>query len=268
LNCRDAERLLDTFFDGELDGRLMREAALHVTRCKRCEAEIADRERLQDLLVAAVEGEIAAVDPARIWDGVEAAIGERVVDLPRRRGVAARAESVGWLRLAATSTRASGFLVRGRRSAAADDRAFEDALDPAGEWLVRETPATRRHSWSMGVATALAASLAAAVYFGLGDGGAPDGKFAGVATPPTEAAAMRAAEHAVAVAPSQGAPVAAPGTLDRGATAVASAGQVQVESVDYSGRSLAMWTEPETDTTVIWVEEDDPSLAVKSAASR
>ena len=45
MNCRDAETLLDGFFDGELDDEKMREAALHVARCGSCDAAIAEREK-------------------------------------------------------------------------------------------------------------------------------------------------------------------------------------------------------------------------------
>ena len=50
MNCRDAETLLDGFFDGELDDEKMREAALHVARCGSCDAAIAERERVQGAL--------------------------------------------------------------------------------------------------------------------------------------------------------------------------------------------------------------------------
>ena len=38
MTCREVEKLLDLFLDGELEARAMRAVALHVTRCAACEA--------------------------------------------------------------------------------------------------------------------------------------------------------------------------------------------------------------------------------------
>jgi hypothetical protein len=237
VNCRDAERLLDTFFDGELEGRLMREAALHVTRCKRCEAEIVDRERIHDLLGAAIDEDLAAVDVGRIWSGVEAAIAEaEPLSRERRTGAMRPAQ---WFRLAAASTRANGVIVgRGRRIATLGADAAhgaDDELDPSGHWLRPEATVARRGTWSVAAITAIAASLVAAVL--LGRDGAP-----------TKPALVASAPEA---------------TPEIGAVAMVNpaVSQMKVESVDYSGRSLAMWTEPETDTTVIWVDDEETGAA-------
>ena len=234
MNCRDAERLIDTFFDGELEGRLMREAALHVTRCKRCEAEIVDREQVHDLLGAAIDDDLAAMDVGRIWTGVEAAIAD-VAQRPGREQRASLLRPAQWFRLAAASTRSNGVVVgRGRRGATlaqASRVASDDELDPTGQWLRPESSVSRRGTWSLAAVTAIAASLVAAVLLTRGD--APTGT-------------------TVASAPDA--------TPSIGAVAMVNppASQVKVESVDYSGRSLAMWTEPETDTTVIWVDDEEP----------
>jgi len=253
LNCRDAERLLDAFFDGELDGRLMRDAALHVTRCKRCESEVGDRERLQELLVAAVDDEVSQVDVGRVWQGVAAAIGSSAADrgARSRRGAGRRnGADHGWLRLAAASSRSTGWLI-GRRAPArtADDGGFDESLDPAGEWLAREAPRSASRSWPLAAGAALAASLVAALLVGRGDAPVGDAPVVPqIASAPT--------------APSRAEPASA-----RMAMAKPAASQVQVESVDYSGgRSLAMWTEPETDTTVIWVDDEDPTAPKPTSA--
>ena len=62
LNCRDTERVIDTFFDGELEGRSMRDAAMHITRCKRCEAELQDREQIHDLFSRASDEDVDGID--------------------------------------------------------------------------------------------------------------------------------------------------------------------------------------------------------------
>lgn len=75
MNCRQAERLLDTFFDGELDGRLMRDAALHVTKCQSCERELQAKEGVKTLLADTVRTDADAVDLGSLWTGIEAGIG-------------------------------------------------------------------------------------------------------------------------------------------------------------------------------------------------
>lgn len=254
MNCRDAERLIDTFFDGELDGRLMRDAALHVTRCKRCESEVADREAIQDVLRATIEEDLAAVDLGQIWLNVEVAT----------FGGAARdrdAGSAGWLRLAAASSRMSGVLLGrrpGGRSSA--DRAFEASLDPAGEWLDPPRAFAPRRALPLAGMTALAASLLVAVL--LTRSNAPSEIAHG--NPPAEIARVSAPAEATRTntaneAPQMLARASAPLSAGEGPQSTESplASQVEVESVDYAGRSLAMWSEPESDTTVIWIDDDE-----------
>lgn len=74
MNCREAERLLDTFFDGELDGRLMRDAALHITRCQSCERELQEKEGVKNLLADTIEVDLSTADLSTVWAGVEAGI--------------------------------------------------------------------------------------------------------------------------------------------------------------------------------------------------
>jgi len=150
VNCREAERLIDTFFDGELDGRSMRDAAMHITRCKRCEAELADREQLQKVLVRAIDDEIAGVDLSRIWAAVEPTLdGARVRRLP----------GLEWksLRLAAASSRLGGVLL--------GDGASRDGLDD--DALVTHFGSAhargRGWRWSLAGGTALAASVLLAI---------------------------------------------------------------------------------------------------------
>ena len=50
MNCRENSELLETFHDGELHGREMREFALHVAQCADCEAQLAEWDRLHGLL--------------------------------------------------------------------------------------------------------------------------------------------------------------------------------------------------------------------------
>lgn len=242
MNCREAERLIDTFYDGELDGRSMRDAALHITRCKRCEAELNEREHLQKLVSSAIEEEIVDVDLSRIWAAIEPTLDVRT------RGLSG-------LRVAAASTRVGGLLLgRGRSQEAGDE------LDPES-WDAPTSRGGRAWRWSLAGGAALAASVLLAL--ALVPGESPTG---GVAQ------STGAGSEIVRVAgPSQVAAQRAPATAGSPPFAVASAGfaraarngnkQVQVESVNFPRSSVAMWSEPASDTTVIWIEDEELAAA-------
>src|SRR5437763_6452703 len=93
MTCREAEKLLDLFIDGELDGRMMRAVALHVTRCGPCEALLQPLERLQDSIAETMADAVADVDFSRFWpsitgrvDGVQRSwrrLGSRARELAR-----------------------------------------------------------------------------------------------------------------------------------------------------------------------------------------
>ena len=93
MTCREAEKLLDLFLDGELEARMMRAVALHVTRCGACEALLQGLERLQDA--------VADVDFSRFWptiagrvDGVQRSwrgLGGRARELARSPALVAAA---------------------------------------------------------------------------------------------------------------------------------------------------------------------------------
>ncbi|MEW6268559.1 MAG: zf-HC2 domain-containing protein [Thermodesulfobacteriota bacterium] len=250
MNCREAERLIDTFFDGELDGRSMRDAAMHITRCKRCEAELNGRERLQSLLAATIEREIEDVDLSRIWDAVEPALDAA----PHARWTAQG------FRLAATTARVRG-LVLGRRDDSAADRGDDPSLDPAG-WSAGETHAGRVWRWSLAGGTALAASvlLAIALLPGARDGEQDATRLATTGAPAAEVARASAPAQPEPLGPASAPPFALASTGDvRGVRS--SSKQVQVESVNFPRSSVAMWSEPTSDTTVIWVEDEELTAA-------
>lgn len=244
MNCREAERLIDTFYDGELDGRSMRDAAMHITRCKRCESELAQRERVQELLSQTVEHEIAGIDLSRIWAAVE----------PTLEQVAPR---TGGLRVAAASSRVGGLLL-GRASGTG---AADEGFDPAS-WD-RPTARTRGvWRWTAAGGVALAASVLLAVALVPQTGEQP--RDVSVASEKTTPASGAASEVARVSSP-------ASGTATRVAAepfAVARAGvgravrptsnkQVQVESVNFPRSAVSMWSEPASDTTVIWIDDEE-----------
>jgi hypothetical protein len=252
VTCREAERLIDTFFDGELEGRLMREAALHVTRCRRCETEIQDRELVHDLLKSSVEDEIAAIDLSAIWKGVEPSI----ADAGERRG-----RNVIAFRLAAASTRV-GNVLWGDRSEA---EAMDDHGAERSSWLSARTASI----------AVLAASVALAVSLGLRDSpveeqtaARPDSRTTRIATNDAAPAARPVSAPGNA-APSSGTVRVASSTgpssaLVRpvSARAMRRGGQVQIESVDSRAGAMAMWSVPTNDTAVIWLGANDPRASL------
>lgn len=234
MNCREAERLIDAFFDGELDGRSMRDAAMHITRCKRCEAELNDREQVQRLLAQTIEAEIADVDLGRIWAAVEPTL-----DRARRR------RSFPWrgLRAAAASSRPAGALL-GASPGDVDDRHDGDDL---ADWGSPRPRGSRVWRWSLAGGTALAASVLLALALLGGEAGKPVADGGGAA----RVASVPAASPSVGIT---GAHVVA---HDAGRTTRPATKQVQVESVNFPRSSVAMWSEPATDTTVIWIEDEE-----------
>jgi len=263
VNCREAERLIDTFYDGELDGRSMRDAAMHITRCKRCESELNERESIQKLLSSAIEGEIGDIDLSRIWAAVEPTLEQAAPrGLPSLR-------RLGWAgetpRLAATSSRIGGLLL-GRRSIEADQ---DDDVDPA-RWAAPAARRGRTWQWSLAGGAALAASvLLALALVPRGPSGLPTDVQAGLREgerPVVSSEIARAQNQPQVVA--QRAPIvsasAAPfdvARTDPSRPARAANKQVQVESVNFPRSSVAMWSEPATDTTVIWVEDEEQAAS-------
>lgn len=96
MNCREARSLLPLFLDGELDGRQLRNVALHSTRCTACEQELQQLERLQDLVVGYVNAETEKVDLGGVWSAVEARIATVPVPWWSRARAWWEAREIGW----------------------------------------------------------------------------------------------------------------------------------------------------------------------------
>ena len=77
MKCPEIAPLVPRFFDGELDGSLMRKIALHVTRCADCERDLRGLEKLQGLVAAHFAAEVESIDVSSIWTTVSAQIEER-----------------------------------------------------------------------------------------------------------------------------------------------------------------------------------------------
>jgi len=259
MNCLETSERLETFHDGELIGREMREVALHVAQCAACEALLAEWERLHGLIHKALEPKPDAL--ASIWEGVESEI------------EAPRDTDHGWggFRIAAATTPLGIF--RGG-SSVADKPDVEDGDEI---WLRPEQVPAHRPGNVLRAGMALAASLFLAVFL-LGDEDA--GLSESARTTPTTVVASRSQNpglnpaHNSAQSPKQN-PAVQPVSLaqvrvgksgpprvivDRevGGGATASAQHVQIHSVKQSHGEMAMWAEPTGNTAVIWVGEADP----------
>jgi len=247
VNCREAERLIDTFYDGELDGRSMRDAAMHITRCKGCEAALAQRERVQELLAAAIDHEIADIDLSRIWAAVAPTI-EPVA--PRSTG----------LRVAAASSRFGGLLLGRKDVTAADDGVF----DP-GTWEEPAAGGRPAWRWTLAGGVALAASVLLAVTLVPESGESPREGWRVAAESSVTAGGAKGSsrEGSPATVVAQRPPVLTGNSFDVARTGVArgmrsaSNKQVQVESVNFPRSAVSMWSEPASDTTVIWIDDEE-----------
>jgi hypothetical protein len=236
MNCPEAESLLEAFHDGELDGRLMRDTAIHLAGCTRCVARLDEYERVHALVEESVEAELSGFDAGQVWAGIS----EALEPAPSRQST--------WrgFRLAAASTKVRGVLVGGP---AEDESGNDSWLAPA----VSGSTASRTVFFGGGMALA-ASLLFAFVLLGeeeaaLAPGDGP-GQVAAVSAPtqPAPSARVPSPPHGVAAAfPSTRAPVQH-----------AQLQQVQIHSLNDFGGEMAMWAEPAGDTAVIWLGETAP----------
>ena len=247
MNCLETSERLETFHDGELIGREMREVALHVAQCAACAVLLAEWEKLHGLIHKALEPKADAV--AAIWEGVESEI-----EAPRETD-----NGWGGFRIAAATTPLRIF--RGG-SAVADKPEAEDGDEI---WLRPEQIPAHRPGRVLRAGMALAASLFLAVFL-LGDEDAglsdsarrtPNTVVASRSQSPAQGPAVQPVSLAQVRSGKSGPPQA---IVDRevGGGTIASAQHVQIHSVKQSHGEMAMWVEPAGNTAVIWVGEADP----------
>ena len=74
LSCQEVQKRFDVFLDGETDGRMMRDLALHLTQCASCEGELRLYERTHAAFVGVIEREVDRVDVTRLWQGIQAGL--------------------------------------------------------------------------------------------------------------------------------------------------------------------------------------------------
>ena len=243
MNCRENPQLLETFHDGELHGREMREFALHVAQCADCEAQLAEWDRLHGLIHESLAPK--ADDLTAIWEGVES----EIADVPEADN--------GWsgFRIAAASGNVRSLW---RRRSVTEARQAEDA---DAIWLRPEQVPPSRAGTVLRGGMALAASLFLAVFL-LGD---EDPELSEIAsTAPTATVAARSqntAVQSVSLARTQaGKSGPSQAAINRGTGGFtrASAQHVQIHSVKQSHGEMAMWAEPAGNTAVIWVGEVEP----------
>jgi anti-sigma-K factor RskA len=74
VNCQDFQKRFDIFLDGEVDGRTMRDLALHVSHCTSCEEELRQSENLQKLIAGSIQAGVDRVDAVELWRSIEAGL--------------------------------------------------------------------------------------------------------------------------------------------------------------------------------------------------
>jgi hypothetical protein len=74
LSCPEVQKRFDVFLDGETDGRMMRDLALHLTQCVSCESDLRLYERTHAAFVGFIEREVDRVDVARLWQGIQSSL--------------------------------------------------------------------------------------------------------------------------------------------------------------------------------------------------
>jgi hypothetical protein len=176
---------------------------------------------VHDLLAQAIESETADLDPSLVWTGIEQRLEES------EDGSRPPIDLARW-RLAAASQRMSGVLLGGTRGGVASRQ------DPDAEWLL---PATRRGFGRLPIAGLAALAAAAVVAFALVPSETTDKPETALVEPSRQVATAR---------------TAVPATRSGNR-------QVQVEAVSFprNAGAVAMWSEPATETTVIWIDDEE-----------
>jgi len=237
-----------------------------ITRCKRCESDLNERERIQKLLSSAIEGEIRDIDLSRIWAAVEPTLEHATPrGLPSLR-------RLGWAgetpRLAATSSRIGGLLlgrtsidpIRTATSIRRSGRHPPSAVDAPAAVVVGRRCGARRIGAARvraGAARHVRPADRRQVQAGLARRRAP-GRFE------RGSRARRIHRRSWPSAPRSSAASAVAirlASTDLSRPARAANKQVQVESVNFPRSSVAMWSEPATDTTVIWIEDEEQAAS-------
>lgn len=243
MNCTDFEPLLEPFHDGELEGRLMRNAAMHLAACEPCSALLARFERVQALLAESTDQDAGQVDVDRIWAGVEQGLAE---EPPGQQG--------GWqpLRLAAATTNLRGIGPRAGRGE--NDAGRPDVDEAEAVWLRAEEPSPQSAVagfFGGGMALAAGVLLALLVFGGGNQAAGPE-----VAVRPPAAGAARDVVRAVAAKAAQSAPTVVAAAQRAGRNEAVR--QVQIHSLNDFGGEMAMWAAPAGDTAVIWLGDGAP----------
>lgn len=251
MNCQETGRILDAFFDGELDGRLMRDAALHVTRCAACEGEFAARERVQDLLRETVRTELEGTDPGAVWRGVERALEAEAADhAGRRRLLRLRAgRRVGSRAVPSVGARLGSRWPGGAALAAA---ALAASIALAVLFVGRAPEGGRGLAGAGAVSVSGPARLASGVPAAGGRAGLAGGRLESSRGVSLVASEDRAAARSFASP--------RPSPLLRRVAAQRGRRQVEIESLDSRARATAMWSAPASDTAVIWIGESATAL--------
>ena len=225
--CSEISLLLGPFGDGELEPGEIREVAYHLARCDSCSAELADLTSLGNEL------RLSAIEPA--LDGFKRAVMKRIDELPEP--FTTRVSN--WF--AGLSQRLSSGFAMGAVMAAvaaittivvtpyAEHFSVKHLAQPMREFAsVTHLPPV---SGPREVASAIAPSA-------LGEGQLPVRQISGVThlTPEQE-------------------PVAQASAISDEAMAMAQNSEAVISKLESQSPNVAVWSEPQNNTTVIWLPD-------------
>jgi hypothetical protein len=248
MNCRETASLLETFHDGELHGREMREVALHVAQCADCGDQLAEWDKVHAALNAHVER--SPQDLTAIWQGVEEGIDARPpVD-------------TGWagFRIAAASTNIRSLWGNSKTSLADVDETSSDEAEEI--WLRPPTTTGATGNAFLRGGMALAASFFLAIFLLAEEEpalvGTPEPVGVVAQALPRKTGALLQTTSASTLRTGRSGPSPAEVFGPTEGLTTASAQQVQIRSLKQFGGEMAMWAEPAGNTAVIWLGEAAP----------
>lgn len=221
MTCADFDQKLDRYLDHRLSSGENSSVRDHLKLCTSCRALATAQQECQALLLTAVTDVVTAVDVSAIWTGVSAAIDAE----PTRKH--------GW---------------------------FQDQIRGLRTWWdgIRETVSFGHTAWAGAAAAAVLVTM-----FTIGGGETGSDRVAGSSS--TETAAI----ERIASTPSRLASRSTSPSLQRSrsGTRVASVGvssntrrrsSVRLDKLETStGHTVATWTQPKTNSRVIWVASDE-----------
>ncbi|HUA35389.1 MAG TPA: zf-HC2 domain-containing protein [Candidatus Binataceae bacterium] len=230
--CSEISLLLGPFGDGELESGEIREVAFHLARCESCAAELADLTSLGNEL------RLNAIEPA--LDGFQRAVMKRIDELPEPFTTRVSDWFAGLSRRLST-----GFAMGAAMAAVAAITTI--VVTPYAERFsvkhlaqpMRELASVTHLPPVSGPREVASAIPASALKVASNSGTAPD---------------VREISGVTHLTPDQE-PVAQASAISDEAMAMAQNSEAVISKLESESPNVAVWSEPQNDTTVIWLPD-------------